>query len=328
MPCLLIHVTGDRIGDALLKWPVILALKRALPQHRMTWIAGRRSSVFNGPLKPLAHGVIDEVKEACDVGVSWSEWFRPQIRDRYDIVLATGHNLGTALLLKRIPHDVFICPALGFALSDRRPDKGQMFPESAFEQFKLLGSLAAGTDLTVEPEIELPVSEKQWARRLLPDGPVYIGFAPGASTVRKRWPFERFINVAKAQIDKGRVPVFFLGPDEPDLKAAIEQQIDPVIIPEIDEHGARRGGPLLSIALARLMTVSFANDSGAGHILAAGGRPLVSLFGHTDERKFRPPYGTRVVLRARDFGGTEMSRIPESNAIRAIDEAVERWGLT
>ena len=62
-----------------------------------------------------------------------------------------------------------------------------------------------------------------------------------------------------------------------------------------------------------------ANDAGGGHLLAAGGRPLVTLFGRTSEDKFKPPYGTRIAISAREYGGTDMSLIPVQRVTTAID---------
>ena len=72
--------------------------------------------------------------------------------------------------------------------------------------------------------------------------------------------------------------------------------------------------------LARQLRVSVANDAGAGHLLAAGGHPLITLFGHTDEHKFAPPYASQTAVRARDYGGVEMWRIP----LDAVEAAVAR----
>lgn len=46
------------------------------------------------------------------------------------------------------------------------------------------------------------------------------------------------------------------------------------------------------------------------NVLAAGGRPLVSLFGPTNAAKFAHGGGQRSIIRAQEFGGPEMERIP------------------
>ena len=315
---ILVHVTGDRIGDALIKWPVIVALKRALPDHHLVWMAGLRDSVFNGALAPLARGVIDTTIQRGEIGVRWRELWRAPPVDRLDIVLATESKLRNAILLKRLSPEIFISPALGFALSDRRPPAGTPYPKSIFAQMRLLASLAAGRELDISTHIDVGKDNRQLASRLLPAGPVYVGFAPGSAGRRKRWPLARYLELAECQIDRQRTPVFFLGPEERELYATIERAIPAAICPEQAPTAAARG-PLLSIALAERLAVAVANDSGGGHLLAAGGKPLISLFAHTDPEKFKPPYGKRIAICAREYGGTDIGLIPVSRVAAAIE---------
>lgn len=314
---ILVHVTGDRIGDALIKWPVIVALKAALPDHRLVWLAGRRRSVFAGPLAKLACGVIDEVRDTAGVGIAWSELLRAAYPGAFDIIIATEPKLRTALVLRRIRHHVFISPALGFRLSHRRP--AGAYPGSAFEQFRTLASLAAARELDIDCTLDPGEPHASIAAALLPANAGYVGFAPGSAGARKRWPLERFIELARAQAAAGRTPVFFLGPEEHSMLPVLREAVPNALFPE-QAPAATGRGPLLSIALARRLDGAVANDAGGGHLLAAGGRGLITLFGHTDPEKFKPPYGTRIAITARDFGGTTMAAIP----VPAVAAALER----
>src|SRR6185503_10689283 len=75
-----------------------------------------------------------------------------------------------------------------------------------------------------------------------------------------------------------------------------------------------------AVALGRRLTATVANDSGIGHLMAAIGTPLVSLFGPSDAARWAP-FGERVVIvRAQDFGGDTMEAIP----VAAVSEAVDR----
>ena len=78
----------------------------------------------------------------------------------------------------------------------------------------------------------------------------------------------------------------------------------------------------MSIALAERITLGIANDSGGGHLLAAGGRPLVSLFGHTGPEKFIDRPAQRIIIQARDYGGKEMSLIPVNDVADKVDQQV------
>jgi len=300
----------------LIKWPVIVALKAALPTHRLVWLAGRRRSVFAGPLAGLASGVIDEVRDAAGVGVAWSELFRKPYPGTFDIIIATEPKLRSALVLRRIRHRVFISPAFDFRLSHRRP--ASTYPGSAFDQFRTLATLAAERELDIDCTLEPGEPYTSVAAALLPAKAGYVGFAPGSAGARKRWPLERFIELARMQCTAGRKPVFFLGPEESSIVAELQSALPDALFPE-QAPAAAGHGPLLSIALARRLDGAVANDAGGGHLLAAGGRGLITLFGHTNPEKFKPPYGTRIAITARDFAGTTMDAIPVSAVAAALE---------
>jgi ADP-heptose:LPS heptosyltransferase len=65
--------------------------------------------------------------------------------------------------------------------------------------------------------------------------------------------------------------------------------------------------------------VAVSNDSGGGHLLAAGGVPLVSLWGPTVFEKAPPQTKILRTILARDFGGTAMTLIP----VDAVEAAIE-----
>jgi ADP-heptose:LPS heptosyltransferase len=67
------------------------------------------------------------------------------------------------------------------------------------------------------------------------------------------------------------------------------------------------------------MAAAVSNDSGGGHLVAAGGVPLVSLWGPTVMEKAPPQTPTLITVLAREFGSTEMEAIP----VDAVDAATE-----
>ena len=157
MARLLVLVTGDRIGDALLKWPVIAGLKRCQPDIALTWIAARRASVFCGPLAPLVDGVIDEVIQKAGVGISWLELLRPAPPYQADIVISSEPKIRNALLDKRIAHRKFISPAAKFFFSDVKPAFRDEIGTSVQQRLQRLFELAIGQ--TIEPIHHVPLSD-------------------------------------------------------------------------------------------------------------------------------------------------------------------------
>ncbi|MEQ8205682.1 MAG: glycosyltransferase family 9 protein, partial [Woeseia sp.] len=76
-----------------------------------------------------------------------------------------------------------------------------------------------------------------------------------------------------------------------------------------------RSGPINTIAAARHMLCSITNDSGGGHLIASAGQPVITLYGHTDPRKFRSPYCRHVSIRPHDFRRESLTDITQQDLI-------------
>ncbi len=316
---ILVYVGLDLIGDGLMKLPFARALRAAFPETRITWLAGKGKTVYAHALRPLVAGVIDEVIEDAGIGSRAGELLRRPLDGRsFDLVLDTQRRILTTLILRRIRHRIFISGAAGYRLSSRRPAR-TVKPPSMIRQLLDLVELASGRPAMPHDGPPLPAEILAVARGLLPEGPVYIGLAPGAGGRHKCWPLDSFVAVARQQIERGRAPVFILGPGETEWIAPLRAAVPTAQFPlqQIDDPS-----PLVTIALAGRLAAAVANDSGGGHMMAAGGAPLVSLFGPTAPEKFAPLARRLIVIAARDFGGSAMGTIPVDAVTRAIEGLV------
>ncbi len=324
------YVGFDRIGDGLLKLPFVRGLRGAFPDARITWLAGKEDSVYAGVLADVAKGQIDEIIEYAGIGVGPGELLRgiskgPLGRRRFDLIIDTQRIFWTSLSLWRVPHATFISPAARFLLSSKKPEKGYRFPKTMQRQLLDLLELASGKEFPSPETLDIGLGPDllEAAARLVPDGPVYIGFAPGSGGPPKCWPLENFISLAQRQAAKGRVPVFLLGPKETGWQDQIEPAVPEALFPLQDEGAQAAHGysPMLTIALSKRFAAAVSNDSGAGHMFAVGGRPVVILYGVTRPKKFKPMTDKLTIVRAQDFGGPEMHFIP----VDGVEEALEKW---
>ncbi len=311
---ILVYVGLDLVGDGLMKLPFARTLRANWPQARIVWCAGKGPSVFASTLRPIVAGLIDETIENAGFGSQWREMFgRPLDGRAFDLVIDTQRRLATSLVVRRVRHRRFVSGAAGFLLSDGKPKQAAK-PRAMHGQLLQLVEAAGGDPALGGKALVLPEETRAAAASLLPAGPVYVGLAPGAGNRAKSWPFERYLELARGLA--GAVPVFILGPDERDWIDAC-RQVPGAVLPLQD--AVSRGiapSPILTIALAQRLTASVANDSGGGHMLAAGDGALVSLFGPTDPAKFAPAARKLTVLRAQDFGAGTMDAIP-MDAVRA-----------
>jgi len=323
----LVYVGFDRIGDGLLKLPFVRGLRQAFPDAHITWLAGRETSVYASIMAELVHGLIDEIIEEGGIGVSPGEMLKglsngPLAARRFDLVIDTQRIFWTSLSLWRVPHGTLISPAARFLLSSRKPAKDSKFPKTMQRQLLDLLELASGRDFP-SPEtldLDLKPEDRDAAARLLPDGPDYVGFAPGSGGPPKCWPLENFIDLANRVAGQGRVPVFFLGPKEEDWLEQIKTGVPQALFPLQNEMAATPSGPspLLTISMAKRLSAAVSNDSGTGHMFAVGGAPVVILYGVTRPAKFQPMTDRLTIVRAQDFGRSEMRLIPVDPVERAL----------
>ncbi|MSO92066.1 MAG: lipopolysaccharide heptosyltransferase family protein [Rhodospirillales bacterium] len=324
----LVYVGLDRVGDALLKLPFVRGLREAFPAARIAWVAGKETSVYAGVMAPLVRGLLDEVIENAHIGETPAELLhRPLDGRRFDLVIDTQRILWVTLSLWRVPHRTFLSPAARFLFSSRKPPKGYRSPPSMQRQLLDLLELASGRAFPTPETLDVAIDPALAAdaARLLPEGPAYVGFAPGAGGPPKCWPLQNFVALAKGEAARGRVPVFLLGPKETGWRSEIAAAVPEALFPlQADAIESAHGyAPTFTIALARRLAAAVSNDSGAGHMLAVGGSPLVVLYGSTVPEKFRPMTRRLTIVRAGDFGGKEMRLIPLAPVADALDRALK-----
>lgn len=325
-----IYSCGEVIGDGLYKLAFVEECRRRFPDAKITWIAGLGPSAYAGVLKPLVAYWLDEVIENPGIGRPGQLIDpRPPLAGRcFDVVIDTQRNVLRTLCVRRIRHDRFVAGTADFWLSDVRPPDAKAQPRSLIPRLRFLLDLVSEPSTTPPSPPRISADYRDLAARLLPDGPTYVGIAPGAADTAKIWPLERFIEVAHAQTEAGRVPVFFLGPEEADWLERIEAAVPGALFPEWDRADDRQDlkGPMLVMALGARLAAAVANDSGVGHMLALSGSPLVSLFSQHDPKKYAPRALRLAVIDSKDYGGTDPSLIPTGPVIQAVDRLLSETG--
>jgi heptosyltransferase II len=128
------------------------------------------------------------------------------------------------------------------------------------------------------PEAE--IAEWRW-RNGLAEGSSVVALCPGAAGPGKRWPVERFAELARRLRARG-VEVWVLGgPDE--RASAAEISNDGTSARDLSGEDLRNA--VLALAAA---DAAVANDSGLLHVAAALGTPAVGLYGPTSPALWAP----------------------------------------
>ena len=193
------------------------------------------------------------------------------------------------------------------------------------EQDLELARAVAGDELApIQPRLPVDRAAEAWADGILPAsaGEPAVLINPGAGWGAKRWPVERYAEVARALLGRGFRVFVNAGPGEVLLS---------------DEVVQRTGGsaiPLLCslqelIAITRRVAMVIAGDTGPLHLACALGKPVVGIYGPTDPSR-NGPYGTEFrVLRSPDSRRDHTRReapeaglltIPSQDVMRAVDE--------
>jgi ADP-heptose:LPS heptosyltransferase len=308
----LVYSMGEVIGDGLIKLPFIAGLRAAFPDARVTWCAAKGETVYVGSLKAVVEGYIDEVILDGVTGDKPGDilpWVKPFGGRKFDLVIDTQENLRRSAVARR---------AAGVFISAARLARTKGWPVAVTDRLAKLLALASNGRGAPTPITLTHKDALEAARVLLPDGPIYVGLAPGAGGQDKRWPLERYISLAQHLEKLDVTPVFFFGPDEAEDAVKTRREVPGARFPEADRRDAYPNvkGPLLVIALAGRLSAAVANDAGPGHMLAAGGAPLLSL--QKDARKavkFRPAAAKLEMLVAGDYGD-DMTALP-SDAVEA-----------
>jgi len=320
-------VGRDLIGDALIKLPFLRALRCAYPKAEIHWITSQGPTAYAGPLRDATRAFINIIHE-CPPWVTGQGSVAPAKypASPFDLLIDTRNRWRDALVASHIPHGLFLAPAARFLFSEKRPPFFRARPKHMVDRLLQTVELAAGY---IPPSTgALPASPalEQLARKILPEGHTYVGFVPGAGNRIKIWPRYKFEVVAALQAAKGRVPVFILGPQEALIYDTIIAAVPAAKFPLQDKIW---GGTEMTVdhtlAVARYLNVAVANDSGAGHMLAAADCPLISLFGPTSPEKLAPRVSRGRIIRAQDFGSAQMKAITWEAVDTAIDDMLRHF---
>jgi heptosyltransferase I len=139
---------------------------------------------------------------------------------------------------------------------------------------------------------------------------------PGAGWGAKRWPAERYGEVARMLADAGICPMVNYGPGEEDLFRA-------VLAASGSQARPTKGTITELIALTRRARLFIGGDTGPLHLAAALRVPVVAIYGPTDPAR-NGPYGTRsIVLRSAESVTSHARRAEADEGMLAIgSEAV------
>jgi len=304
------------MGDILHALPAVTALRATHPEWAIDWVVEPTWSA----LLTAEHGVVrDTAAKYPKQPIVDRIYFASTRKWRHNLFAAETRNEIGALrrALKQENYDAVVDfqgavrSAMIGRMAQSRRYIGEARPREAVAKLLFTEKVATTGVHVIEQDVEVaaaiagdaleakqpilpfdPEAEK-WADSLMGtsgNSPSVL-MNPGAGWGAKRWPVERYGDVARALLNRG-VRVFVnAGPGEVLLADTVVK---------------RTGGGAVAllcsveqlIAIMRRVSLAIAGDTGPLHLACAMGKPVVGIYGPTDPSR-NGPFGTRYkVLRS------------------------------
>jgi heptosyltransferase-1 len=323
------------MGDILHALPAVTALRVAHPAWRIGWAvdpnwipllsAAPGSDAAHTPLQPL----VDTLH--CVPAKRWSR--KPFASQTWREVSAIRRELAAAHYDVAIDLQGAIRSAVVARWSRAERVLGEAAPREALAKWLYREPIPAPAAHVVEraiqvaaaitgenlkpthPMLPTDVAAEAWAEKEFNEKP-FVLINPGAGWGAKRWPPERYGEVACALDELGFQVRVNCGPQEESIAKIIEQA----------SHGkARRIQGTLSqlIALTRRAALAIGGDTGPMHLASALGKPVVGIYGPTDPAR-NGPYGAPFIALRHPESRRDHSRRqePEAGLLTITPEAV------
>jgi heptosyltransferase I len=287
------------LGDIVHALPAAAALRTAMPDARIDWLVDAKHRA----LLYLATGLDRIVTLDGRSVAAWVDVVRRLRQVRYDAALDMQGLMKSAILARSSG----AARVAGFSIWHLREKTARPFYSDTddfsrdgerqastrhvvYKNLHLLRVVGIDTERVVFPlpEVDSPVAR---AVQAADGGGPFALLNPGAAWPNKRWPAERFGEVAAFLRDvRGMRSVVVWGPGDEVLARSVVQASD----------GAASEAPPTGIAdllgLSRAASLCVSGDTGPVHLAAAVGTPVVGIFGPTDPERNGPWRAEDVVV--------------------------------
>jgi lipopolysaccharide heptosyltransferase II len=270
------------IGDAVLFFPLLQALRREFPQARLDVLAERRNvGLF---------ATNDVVHHAYAYDRSYGRELLAVLRGKYDIVIDTEQTHFLSAILTYLTGAPVRCgfdtQGRGGLFTHRVHYSDQIYEVHSF--LSLFRALTGKQEEFNPDQRFFPVAEEHlaWARSLLSNGSgARLAIVlPGASTPLRRWAPERYRQVVQWLIEQGLRVAIIGGASDVEVAQQVIDGLDPSRVINLT---GKTNLPRTAAVIA-LADVYVSSDTGPLHIAYGVGTPTVHMFGSGILEKWAP----------------------------------------
>jgi ADP-heptose:LPS heptosyltransferase len=268
--------------------PALVTLKRAYPDAQIDWLVNDAfadvvahhpdlSAVVPFPRKALARNPLKALSFMRDLG-----------RRRYDLTIDLQGLARSGWITLSTAAPLRLGPADARELAHLAYNHPVHIDPALLHTVDRMLAVVAGLGIPIVRDMQLHVSQADaaWARRRLDE--LHIGdqplavFAPTARWLSKRWPIERFIDIAHRLPSLGlhHIAVVAAGSERDQTAPLLAAHTHPAGPAIHDFVGSTTVGQLM--ALLSHASLVIANDSAALHIAVGLARRCVAIFGPTN----------------------------------------------
>ncbi len=286
-----------QLGDVVLGLPVLRAIRGRFPDAKLTVMSGTSTAAIIN-LAGVADDqiAVDRVKlrDGSKVRsvVQMLSLVRQVRRRRFDLAVDLHSLSETNLLgfLAGIPNRLYADRAgrsinrlANFSVKPPKEDRGKHAAHRYMDVLRPLGIENVDPVLDLEPA----VTDIAEVRKILIDrgidGSTLVGMFLGAGHPSRRWPLEKYAELA-ARLDKndGTRVLVFLGPEELDLVSVVKREFPPTVV-ILDELKL-----LPLFAALTFLRVLVSNDTGPTHLAAATKAVIVLIADKAAPTEFLP----------------------------------------
>jgi lipopolysaccharide heptosyltransferase I len=278
------------LGDIVHAVPAAAALRNAFPDARIDWLVDAKHRDMIDLITVVDRAIVLERPSIA----GWLDVSRRMRSARYDVAIDFQGLMKSAILARASGAPRVI----GFSIWHLREKTARPFyseiarPGSGpavaadhviHKNLSLLGALGVSDDRVQFPLAAVESRALMEVRSALGADRPFALMNPGAAWPNKRWPPERFGEVAAfLQEVRGLPSIVLWGRGEEGLAGAVVEA----------SAGAARVAPPTNLAdllgLSRAASLLVSGDTGPLHMAGAVGTPTVSLFGPTDPHRNGP----------------------------------------
>jgi lipopolysaccharide heptosyltransferase I len=291
------------MGDIVHAIPAAAALRRAFPAARIDWLVESKHRAIVEMVT-----TIDRVIEVHPALAGWTRAVRELRATKYDLAIDVQGLMKSAVLARASG----AARVVGFSIWHLREKTARPFYSDVREaegghviakNLRLLDAVGVHDTKIAFPIADVPSAALDGLRGSIGADTPFALVNPGAGWANKRWPADRFGEIASFLREaRGLAPVVLWGPGEEALARSVVTAAKgaaviapPTAVPDV-------------VALARAASLFVSGDTGPLHLAAAVGTPVVAIFGPTDPGRNGPFDADDIAVSRFDACGCHYNR--------------------